>query len=258
MADLNSQDTFTQGLGIGTNAINSFNPSAQAGNQLGTFNALTGSQNAQTQDFLNAYKNTISGQPNLANTYASLGAQYNIPQLQQQTTNLNNAVIQTPQRNLNLAKGFNYDVNQVGQQTAQDLARLQPLASAATTAFQNAQGLVNQGVGYQQTQNQYELQPIQAQQALMNDAFARQYSGYTQAMQDEFNGLLQKMQSGITLSAAEIGRANTLATAEKSYQATIDAAKISAQNQILPTGATYYNPATGTAYNPFAKPLGTQ
>ena len=208
-------------LSTGQNALNSFDPNKITSDVTNNFNNLDANQTKTTNDFLTAYKNTIANQPNLAQMYSNFGAANNLPQLGQQATTLNNAVLQVPQQNLDLARGFNYGADQVAAKTNQDLTRLQPLASAATNAYQTAQNLTNQQVGYQQTQNQYELQPLQAQQQMLTDQFARQMTGFTTEAQTELNALTSKMEQGIQLSATEMSRANALAQAQASYQTAV-------------------------------------
>lgn len=245
----------TNATNTGNNAINSFDPNATANNIRGNFNTLNNSQTSSTNDFLAGYKATIAGQPNLADMYSKFGAANNLPALKDQSTYLNNQVLQVPQSNLNLANGFNYSQGQVDQKTNQDLTKLQPLASAATNAFQNAQNLTNQQVGYQQTQNQYELQPVQAQQQMLTDQYARQMTGFTTASEAELNGLIAKMQSGVALSTAEMSRANALASAQATYQSAVTSAQASQnvanignQYKILPAGDTLANTVTGGTY----------
>jgi hypothetical protein len=221
----NATNQATTAINNGNNATNNFDPNATANTITNSGNALNSSQTGTINDFINSYQNTVNAQPNLAQTYASLGQQYNIPQLENQATYLNNQVLKTPQNNLNLANGFNYSQGQVDQKTNQDLTKLQPLASAATTAFQNAQNLVNQGVTAQQTQNAYALLPTQAQQAMLSDQLTRQETNWTTANEALYNGLVAKMQSGVALSSAELQEAGQLAQAQASYQSAVASAQ---------------------------------
>ena len=145
-----------------------------------------------------------------------------------------------------MARGFNVDQNQVNNATNQELQRLSPLASAATNSAQTAQNLAGQYVTQGMAQNQVNLLPVQAQQQLMSDQFARQMTGYSEANQAELQGLMQKMQSGVALSTAEMARANQLATSETSY----NTALIGQQNQVLNPNQTYLNTITGQGYQP--------
>jgi hypothetical protein len=234
----------------GENAINSFDPNATANNQRTNWSNLFNTQQGTQDNFLNSYNSKIASQPSLSDSYAKFGAANNLTGLGQQATTLNNAVLKAPQQNIDLARGFNYDQNQIDQKTNQDLTKLQPLASAATNAFQTAQDLTNQQVGYQQTQNQYELQPLQAQQEMITDAFARQMTGYTQANEAELQGLIAKMNQGVALSTAEISRANALASAQASYNAAIDSANIANQYQTVDSGQNLVNTFTNGIINP--------
>lgn len=240
MADISSDSgnsLATTAQNTGSDAVTNFDPNAIKSDVTNNFDSLNTAQTNTTNDFLKQYQATIAAQPSLSDMYAKYGAANNLPALGQQSTQLNNAVLQVPQQNLDLAKGFNYGQAQVDQKTNQDLTKLQPLASAATNAFQNAQNLTNQQVGYQQTQNQYELQPIQAQQQMLTDQYARQMTGFTTEAQTELAALTAKMQSGVALSQTEMDRADTLATAQASYQNALT----TANTQVLGPGQSLVN-----------------
>src|ERR1700728_2635047 len=118
----------------GQNSVNSFDPTASQNNFLSSYNALNATQQQGTNDYVSQYAKAVASNPTVSQLYQQGNAQYNVPGLMQNANQLNNAVLQDPQQNVNAAKGFNYDSNQVGQQTTQDLARLDPLAQAATNS----------------------------------------------------------------------------------------------------------------------------
>ena len=243
----------------GKQAISSFDPTGFGSKTKQGFSDLWGSQQGQQQDYIQGFKDTIAGQTGLPEAYSSLNAQYNVPTLAANANYLQGQVLKSPQRNLQMAKGFNFDQNQVDKATNLELARLSPLAQNATNQLQTAQGMVNQGVGFQQAQNQYELQPIQQEGEMLGDFWARQASGFTSASQMELEGLVKKMEAGVQLSTAEMQRYSELAQAEMDYQAAMtqantqmNVAKLNNQNQIIGQGQTYYNPATGFYYSPYS------
>ena len=247
-----SNDVANKATDTGNSAIASFDPQGFASTIKSGFNNLFGDQQNSQNDFINSYKQAVASNPSVTSLYDTANSKYNVQPLQQQANTLTNAVLQAPQQTLDTARGFNYDQNQVNNQTNLTLGRLSPLASAAqnnaSTAQTNANNYVQAGIA----QNQQNLLPIQQQASMMSDLWARQASGYTTAAQAELEGLINKMNAGVTLSTAEMARANALATAEASYQssvnsanASIQAAQINQQNQVLSPNQAYLNTITG-------------
>lgn len=253
----------------GQNAISSFDPSsisASNANQQGSLYGPGGSQSGQMNDYMAAYKASIANNPTATQLYDTANQQFNVPTLQNNATNLNNAVLTAPQQTLDTARGFNYDNNQVGNQTNLTLGRLSPLAIAATNSANTAEGLASNYVNAGLSQNATNLMPIQSYGQQLGAQLGYQATGLDQNQTNTLSALVSKMQSGEQLSAQEMQSYEQLAAAEEGAQATEtsaqttanaaqNVAKINSQNQILPTangGATYYNPVTGYAYNPFS------
>ena len=254
------QSVADSAMNTGKSAVSAFNPSDTSGKTLSGFNNLFGTQANQQNDYIKQYTDTIKNNPTVTQLYDTANTQYNVPGLAQNANYLNNQVLQTPQQQLNTMRGFNADQNQVNNATNQQLRILQPLASAATTNLQTAQGLAQGQVQAGIQQNATNLLPVQAQGQMQSDLWARQASGYTTAAEQEFQGLISKMNAGVQLSQNEMARANALASAEATYQSSLmsaqsaqNVARINAQNVTLPQGSTYLNTASGQAYNPFAK-----
>ena len=229
----------------GTDAVGSFDPNAwQTATSTG-LGALKTSQDQQQGDYQTAFKNQILSQPSMTDAYTTGRSMYNVDNLQNTSNQLNNAMITAPQSNLDAAKGFNYDANQVGQKTSQDLQRLSPLAVAAqnnaNTANQNAQGYVTQ----QQTQNQYELQPTIEQGQYLMDAFARQQTGFTTTQQSQLQALTDKMKAGQQLSSDEMSAYSQLASAESSYQSAMASANAQVKAAQLNNNYKTLNPSQG-------------
>jgi hypothetical protein len=237
-----------QAQSTGQNAINAFDPNAISSGTRAGFNSLYGEQNATQNDFINQYKQAISSNPSVQNLYTTGNELYNVPGLASRANTLNNLVLTTPQTTLDTAKGFNYDQNQVNNQTALTLGRLSPLATAATNQLQTAQGLAGQYVQAGITQNQFNLLPVQAQQQYLSELYARQQSGYTTAAEQEYNGLVAKMQSGVQLSQAEYTRANQLAQSEYDYKSAVQTAQLANQYKNVAAGNTLVNTFTGGTY----------
>lgn len=271
MADQNLQDINAAGSGQisgaasrGQSTINSFDPTAISATQLNQQGALygpNGSQTGQMNDYMSAYKNSILNNPTAVDLYTQGNSIFNVPTLQKNATDLNNLVLQTPQNVLNTAKGFNYDNNQVNNQTTLNLEKLSPLATSATNSANTAEGLASNYVQAGLSQNATNLLPIQAYGNQLTNQLGYQATGLNTEQTNELSALVSKMQAGEQLSAAEMSAYATLSAAEESAQGTETAAstaanasqnvaKINNQNLSIAPGNTYYNPVTGYAYNP--------
>lgn len=241
----------------GNSAINSFDPNAWAASTQGGLKDLWNQQGSTQNDYVNAYKSAIAANPSATDLYNKANDQFNVPGLQATSNNLNNAMLNAPNSNLNAARGFNFDQNQVDQKTSQDLQRLGPAAAAATTnantAMTNAGNYVTQGMA----QNNMNLLPVQQQGQYLMDSYARQQSGFTTTAQAQLSSLQAKMQAGEQLSAEEMSAYASLTSAESSYQgslasanAQIKAAQVNNQYQTVPQNANLVNTFNNAAINP--------
>lgn len=236
----------------GKSAISAFDPSSYAKTTMSGLNDIIGGQNNTQNDYLSAFKNQIATQPS-ATDYYNLGMnKFNVQPLQQQANDLGNAMLTTPNTNLNAAKGFNYDAGQVAQKNTQDLERLAPSAQAAqnnaTAAQGNAMNFANMGM----QQNNMNLLPIQEQGQYLMQQYAAQQTGWTTASQAQLQALQDKMDQGVALSADEMQSYSQLSQSEQSYQAalasanaTVNAAKVNNQFQTLSPSQTLVNTANG-------------
>ncbi len=214
----------------------------------GNANASSGGANADAMNakfandkndvtsFLTKYQSAVPGIIN------DTSAKYDIPG---QTAGVNalNTRVKTLQGNLDNSGGGGY--SNAGQVDSAINSRYLPQYS---TALQN----LNTSAGLAQTEEGQLTKPYEAEGQLLNERLGREMTGFTSEQQRELEGYLAKLQSGTQLSVAQMQAANALAVAQKGYQATVDSQKIQSQNQTLAPGSTYYNPTTGTAYNPFA------
>lgn len=273
MADLSTinasgNSSISNAASNGQNAINGFDPTAISANnntaQQGLYGP-NGSQTKQMSDYMNMYKNSILANPTATDLYTTANTKFNVPALQNTSNALNNAVLTDPQQNVDNAKGFNYDSNQIGAKTAMDLGRLSPLAIAAQNNANTAQGNASNYVAAGLSQNATNLLPVQAFGTQLGSQFGEQATGLDQNQTNQMNALVSKLQAGEQLSAAELAAFEQLSAAEEGAQATENAATTGANasmqnartqfsNLILPTGSTYLNPLNGSAYNPFATP----
>ncbi|MBU6501182.1 MAG: hypothetical protein KGI72_05145 [Patescibacteria group bacterium] len=269
MADNISGGDFGAGLAgqavqTGQNAINSFNPQDVAGTQRQGFSSLFGSQMGagapiSSQDYYNKYASAIAANPSVTGLYNTANTQFNVPQLANQAAYLNNQVANVAPTQYSLARGFDVSDPQVQNAINTNLRFLQPQATAATNFAQTAQNLAGQYVQAGIAQNQFNLLPVQQQGQMLSDALARQSTGFDIAAQNELQGLVSKMNAGVTLSQTEMSRANSLLQAQEAYQQAVDTAKIQQQTtlgasqlankyQNIPAGNTLINTFTGGAY----------
>lgn len=238
----------------GNNALN-FDPTASANSVRNSSNDLFNTQNTASTNYVDQYAKSVASNPTMQALYNQGNVQFNVPGLAQNATNLNNAVLQDPQNNVNLAKGFDTSNDQVQQQTAQDLARLSPLAQSATNQSQQAQNLAGQYVQAGLTQNQMNLLPVQEQGTLLGQNLSAQATGWNTASQGELDGYIAKLNAGVQLSQTEMDRANQLAAQETAYQNQLtqtqgqeQTQRIGQQFQNVPAGNTLINTANGVPF----------
>lgn len=236
----------------GQNAINSFDPSNYANNTMSGLNGIIGGQNNTQNQYQQAFKNQIMSQPSTTQAYQTGQQIYNVQPLQNEANQLGNAVLQAPINDVNAAKGFNYDQNQVNQKQTQDLEYLTPQANAAennaNTAQQNATNYAN----LQYEQNNMNLLPYQEQGQYLMQQFAAQMTGWTTASAQQLSALQDKMDQGVTLSADEMQQYATLTSAEQNYQgalaqanATVNAAQLNNNYKVLSPSQGLYDASTG-------------
>ena len=144
------------------------------------------------------------------------------------------------------------DATDINNGIANSTAYLTPQANAATANANTAAGLSGTYIAN-------ALLPYQAQGTLVTNQEAAQATGWNQTLQDQFNGLIDKMQSGVTLSGNEMTLAQNLASQEEAYQQAVAVAQeqaVSAQNvakinqtyQTLSPAQTLANTMTGQNY----------
>lgn len=242
----------------GNSAINSFDPSGFSKSVTQGQNSLYGvggAQNNQMNDYIQSYKNAVSANPSVTSLYNTGNDMFNVPGLQNEANSLNNAVLQAPSTVRNSARGFNFDNNQVQNQTNLDLMNLTPLAAAATnnanTAEQNASNYVQAGI----TQNNMNLMPVQTEGQQLQQQWAEQATGFDANSKNTLDALTAKMQAGVQLSQSEMSAYTQLAQMEENYQsmvgetgAAITQAQLGNQYKVIPAGNTMVNTFNGATY----------
>jgi hypothetical protein len=206
----------------------------------------------------------VAANPTVTTLYNEGNNKYNVPQLATQATNLSNELTNAVPSGYSSARGFDIGNTAIQNGVAQRTAYLQPQSNAATANYNTASQLASQYVTAGQAQNAQNLLPIQAEAPLLAQQEAAQSTGWNQASQDEFDGLVSKMNAGVTLSATEMSRANVLAEQETSYEnavtqanATIQAQKIASTYQVVPQNSNLVNNFTGSIVNPTNANSGT-
>lgn len=212
-------------------------------------NFQTGQQ-SQESDYLNRFRDVIAGQPTTSALASRIGDELGLPALRGAAQGLNQSLLDLPSVYSKATRGFDVNSNQLSRIIAQKQSEIAPYATAATTAQQNAEQQLATRLGYEQTDQAKQLMPYQTEQQMLSERLARESTGYTTMMQQEFEGYLEKMRQGVTLSEGEKNRANQLAVAEKAYQQAIKVAEINnankAQYEAFPTGSSaLYNVQTG-------------
>ena len=236
----------------GRNAINAFDPTASANTIRGGFNMLANQQTGNVQGFTDKYAQAVANNPNVQSLYDTANTAFGVPQLAERANRLNTQVTNQLPMQTQLMRGFDASQGQIDNATNFNLRFLEPQATAATNASQTAQNLAGQRVQAGITQNQMNLLPIQQQGTMLNDVMARQATGYNIAAPTELDGLINKMNAGVTLSQAEIARANALAQQETSYQNTLAEQRYKNLNTASGTQGLV-DVQTGGYYNPFIK-----
>jgi hypothetical protein len=232
-------DNSTNGTDTGKNAIASFDPTQTTGAQQTSLgngdNSLGSLLNGETNSYISNFANAI---PSIYKTGMDM---YNTPNLETTATNLQNRVTNATPNAYIAAKGYDVDATDINNGIANSTAYLTPQANAATANANTAAGLSGTYIAN-------ALLPYQAQGTLVTNQEAAQATGWNQTLQDQFNGLIDKMQSGVTLSGNEMTLAQTLAATEEKYQEAVATAEIPLT--AVSNGNTLTNALTKSIINP--------
>jgi len=178
---------------------------------------LLGNQNALTSDFLNRYTSAIGGQETSSAMAGRIGQELGIPTLQSNANTLRTTLNNIPTTYNKATTGFDVNANQLARVVGQKASELAPAVDTAERALSSAQGNLNTRMGYEQADQAKALTPYSTEQNLLQDRLARETSMFTNENENELNGLISKINAGITLSEGEKNRANTLAAQEASF-----------------------------------------
>lgn len=205
-------------MDTGKNAISSYDPTA-AGNT--STNAVSGNFNtnqAQNAQAVNPLQSVINSNPHVQDLYQQGNALYNVPQLATQATDLTNRLTNAVPDAYRGARGYDIDSTDLNNGIAAKTAYLTPQSNAATANYNTAAGLAQKFVEAGQAQNAQNLIPAQMNAQLTAQNLAAEQTGFNQAQKATLDGLMEKMKSGVALSAQEMDMAKQLAQSEEQYQ----------------------------------------
>lgn len=217
-------------------------------------------QQADTGGFLNRFSGAINAQPTSTALAERIGNELGLPQLQGNANMLRNTLTNLPSTYSAATRGFDVNANQLSRIIGTKSAELAPAVETAERSLSSAQNNLDRRLGYAQADQQKELLPYQSEQSLLSDRFAREASGYSQAMGNELDAIIAKMNAGVQISEAEKSRAHDLALAEKTFenqkklyaeQAKYSPSAANDPWQTIGDGAWLFNTQTGqTIQNP--------
>ena len=179
--------------------------------------SLLSGQSAEDADYLKRYTDFINGQEGASAMAKRIGGELGIPTLQANATMLQNTLTNLPGTYTKAVQGYDVNENQRQRIIAQKAGELQPMVTTAENSLSGAETNLGQQMGYEQTDQQKALLPYQTEKDLLDERQARETTMFTTENESELNGLIAKINAGVTLSEGEKNRAATLASQESSY-----------------------------------------
>lgn len=250
-----ANDSINAAKNTGQNAINSYDPTAAGNTSTGAVTGNFNTNQAQNASAVNPLQSVINSNPKVQDLYQQGNNLYNVPQLAQQATNLNNRITNAVPSGYAGARGFDIDSTDINNGIASATAYLTPQANAANANYNSAAGLASQFVQAGQQQNAQNLIPAQENAALTAQNMAAEQTGWNQAQKATLDGLMAKMQSGVQLSSQEMQTAQALAATEESYnqqiqanQTAVQTAQIGQEYKTLNPAQTLANTFTGKTF----------
>lgn len=180
---------------------------------------LLSDQEKKQQDFLTRYTTGISTARTAAETELGLPALRETTQEAGKSARLVSGQIQDiPQTQQTIAKQVGISAPRLALRTSAETAKLQPAAQTAQRALSEAMAGQQFGETEYTRRLQEYTQPFALEASMLSDSLAREFTGFTQQMQNELTVTLQKMANAQAVTSAEIQRATELAKAEADYQ----------------------------------------
>jgi len=245
-----SSDVAANATSTGNNAINSFDPTTTASTQQASLGSsgLGGLLSGETSDYVKRYQAAVAANPTVTDLYNTANQTYNVNNLASTATNLSNRLTNVVPNAYKGAKGFDIGSGDINNGISNATAYLTPQSNAATNNYNTAAELASKYVTAGQAQNSQNLLAIQSEGTLLAQQEAAQATGWNQTLQNEYDALIAKMNAGVTLSASEMARANTLAQTEEAYNQAVYTANAANAYQTIPAASTLYNTVTGATY----------
>ncbi len=218
------------------------------------------SQANQVAAFQGANQAAVNALPTFQQLNQQANQQYNVPNLANTATQLNNTVLQIPQTYSQATQGSDTNNNQLMQLIGQKQWELDPLAQAATNSAQTAQGLANTSVGYGVQNEAQQLSPYANAAPLLQNQMASAATNFTQDQANQLSTLQALVASGAQLSANQATQLASLENSKRTYDAavaTANATVAASKNYAIPQGGVAYNGSSNTAYSPYNKILPT-
>lgn len=188
----------------------------------GAASTATFNQQAQGKqnDFLSRFKAAIGGQETLPDMASRIGGTLGLPQLQANSQSLQNTLFNLPTTYSKATTGRDVNANQLARLIGQKQSELAPAASLASQNTLNAQSNLATQLGYGVQQQQKELKPFETEGSMLSDQLAREFSGFTQDKQNQFDMMMQQMANGQALSMQQLQQANDIAKIKLQYDQT--------------------------------------
>lgn len=199
--------------------------------------AFNAAQEAKQTDFINRFKTAVGGQESLSDAASRIGSSIGLPDLRTTAQGLTKSVAMIPKVQTDATRGYNVNSNQLSQIIASKQSQLAPAAQQAVTEQQAAEGILGQQLGYLQTDQAKQLQPLQLEGSMLSDQIAREMTGFTQDKTNTLNSYLAALDAGTKLTLQQMQDANQLAQAHIQY----DNVKQQVQNQVVAAGSSLYS-----------------
>lgn len=222
--------------------------SGQANKTTAARQTLNKAQEGQQSDYLSRFRGAIAGQETVPAMYNRIAEETGFNQAAK-----TNAAMQTQLANLpytygKATRGFDVNANQLERLTAQKASELAPTVTAAANQYAASKDMMTALMGATQAQQAKELSSYPVEQQMMSERMAREYSGFDNDAQREYQALVDKMNAGIKLSIAEEDRKAQLEVAKMQYDSAIKVAELNNANKpqySSTTGGAIYNAMTG-------------
>ena len=206
---------------------------------------LQAGQKAEETGYLDRYRGAIAGQETVPAMYSRIARETGMDVAGKNVAALNTQLANLPYTYGKATRGFDVNANQLERITAAKAAELAPTVTAAANQYASAKDVANTLMSATQTQQAKELQPYTTEQSLMTNRIARETSGFTEQAELEYNGLVAKMNAGITLSEGEKNRAAQLEAAKMQRDAQLEIARMNQQKDAATGTGGRYSTSTG-------------